>query len=82
MNLLDCGKAVNVACLGFNKDFEKAPREGLGGKLEDFGLDFRIVRWIGNWLENHTQMSKDISSDGREFFSGVLGSGPVLLKIF
>ena len=43
------------------------------GKMEDCRLDFRIFRWIGNWLENHTKkvVVNDISLDWREVRSGV-----------
>lgn len=51
----------------------------LMGKVEDCGLDSRTVRWMGNWLENHTQrvLSMAFHLIGRRYPGGCHSSGQV-----
>lgn len=56
-------------CIHSVKKNDRVPYGVLMDKLEDCRLNSKIIRWIKNWLKNHTQGVA--SSDWREFSSGV-----------
>lgn len=87
MSLLDQGKTVDMAYLDFNTTFDWFPHDVLMSKLENFRLDTRVVRWVGNQLKNDNQrvVVDGISSVWRAVSSGVskdLILGLILSNIF
>jgi len=55
IDLVDEGKAVDIACLNFSKDFDTVSHKILVKKLLIYGLHEQTVRWIENWLNGWAQ---------------------------
>lgn len=76
---LDCGNSVNMIYLDFSEALDKVHHDIQMGKLEEHGLDYRIVCKMGIWLEGRTQNGTTL--DWRKVFSCV-PQGSVLGSLF
>ena len=79
------GKSVDLVLLEFAKAFDKVSREKLLLKLEAYGIDSKLVRWVKGFLSNRRQrvVIGDNSSEWVEVTSSVpQGSGPLFFTIF
>ena len=45
------GSQIDIAVLGFSKDFDTVPHDGLLSKLKHYGIDKHIWQWISNFLK-------------------------------
>ena len=52
---LDASVAVDIVFLDFRKAFDTVSHPILIKKLDDCGVNTYTVRWVANWLEDHTQ---------------------------
>ena len=52
---MDPGEAVDVVYLDFSKTFDMVLHDILVNKLGKYNLDGATIRWVHNWLDNHTQ---------------------------
>jgi len=52
---VDSGKDVDVVFLDFAKAFDKVPYKRLLQKLENHGIEGKLINWITEWLTNKTQ---------------------------
>ena len=81
------GKSVDLVLLDFAKTFDKVSHEKILLKLEAYGIDSILVRWVKGFLSNRRQrvVIGDNSSEWVEVTSFVpQGSvlGPLLFTIF
>ena len=73
--------------LDFSKTFDKVSRQRLIKKLEGYGIQVNVLRWIAEWLEDRKQRVQlyEHRSGRTEVRNGVLqGSllGSLLFTIF
>ena len=81
------GKSVDLVLLDFAKAFDKVSHEKLLLKLEAYGIDNILVKWVRGFLSGRRQrvVIGDNSSEWVEVISSVpQGSvlGPLLFTIF
>ena len=87
MRLIKGDKSVDLVLLDFAKAFDKVSHEKLLLKLEAYGIDSILIRWVKGFLSNRRQrvVIGDNSSEWVEVTSSVpQGSvlGPLLFTIF
>ena len=51
----DQGDSLDIIYLDFSKAFDKVPHKRLIKKLEGYGIQENVLRWIAEWLENREQ---------------------------
>ena len=62
---VDTGTEVDVIFLDFAKTFDKVRHQRLIGKLQNHGIDYKVLIWIRpNWLLGRVQrvQVKEVSS--------------------
>ena len=65
-------KQVNLILIGYSKVFDTVPHQCLVTKLEHYGIQGDLHRWINSWLSQHTQHVVDgESSEFIRVMSGV-----------
>ena len=52
---IDRGRPVDIIFLDFQKAFDKVPHNRLLLKLNSFGIDGNLLRWIQEWLHDREQ---------------------------
>jgi len=69
----DAGKQIDVTVLDFSKAFDTVPIRRLQGKLEFYGINGPILKWIESFLTGRTQsvLCDGEHSDGEKVLSGV-----------
>ncbi|CAM5162260.1 unnamed protein product [Natator depressus] len=87
ISLVDGGEAVDAVYLDFSKAFDTVSHDLLINKLGKCNLDGATIRWVHNWLENHSQ--RVIISGSQACWKGIMSGvpqgsvlGPVLFNIF
>ena len=53
--VVDGGNSVDVAYFDYAKAFDKVSHRLLLVKLQAYGIDGKLLRWLGNYLENRKQ---------------------------
>ena len=73
LNLRDQGHQVDVAILDFSKAFDTVPHKRLMGKLEHYGINGNVHRWIQNFLSGRRQsvVVDGVRSEEKDVLSGV-----------
>ena len=51
----DKGDSLNIIYLDFSEAFDKVPHKRLIKKLEGYGIQENVLRWIAEWIKDRKQ---------------------------
>ncbi len=69
---VDLDENYDVVYLDFSKEFHKVPHQRLLKKVEAHGIDGKVLKWIGEWLNCRKQR---VQINGKKSVWGCVMSG-------
>ena len=84
LNLLEAGNEVCAVFFDFRKAFDSVPHRKLLDKLQELGLDERILQWVKSYLTDRSQklVVNGESSDPTRFIWSTPGLCPWATSVF